>query len=149
MSIWGRVASKASIKPIVGGIWKATKGMPLLPKITSLSAGAVFGATVSTGKGLGKLGLWSGRGIFNYATKHPIRATGAGIALATTFGVGKGMYEGGRMLQPQPPSYTRLQPLSGPGYSAWASRGGRRMDSTHLGATGDLTLALRKRRHGG
>jgi hypothetical protein len=120
---------------------KGMRGLGIIPF-------SAIGATVGGARGVVRGAWWATKKTAYSAVKRPMLTTVLGSAAIGLWGVTRGITESVRMTQPPRARPGRAaMPISGPGYNVWAGGLGR-SGQFNLGATGDLTLSLRKTRHG-
>lgn len=149
-AMFGRLTSAAKWYS-KAGIWRTTRAAARvqargqrLPRAALMGAGAAFDVTALLSRSIFRMGM-SG---VNFAGKHPVIATTAGIGAMGSVGVLRGMYAAGRGMSPIPQRNKPMPVGQGPGYDVWGSPSRGPLQPNNLGATGDLTLALSRTRHG-
>lgn len=129
-----------------GGFFRTARmAKRMLPKglrAPSILMGGAVDVGVGTSKGLGRGVARLMGGI----ARHPWAATATGIAAYGSIGAGRGMTQAAGAIGPTLPMVRPLPTISGPGFTTW-SRPPVRVGGP-LGATGNISLALYKRRHG-
>jgi len=157
MNIWrrmaqaGRNASSTATRAAggAGGMWRnARLGRKLAqygprPRSALVAAGGAMDIGVQTAKMMSRA---AGRGL-NFAAKHPVSMTLAGVGTMGGVGLVRGSMAAVRSSYPVPQTNQALPPVQGPGYQTWGKYRGGGMMADNLGATGDLTLAMHKQRH--
>ena len=150
-SIWGRGA--AGLRSHVrAGTMRTAKAMGRIqaqrvggriPRTALMGSGAAWDLSVMTARMLGR---GAGRTL-NWTGKHPFSATIIGLGITGGLGGIRGAMSSQMATYPVPRTNQPLQGIQGPGYNTWGSPSKGRMQPGNMGATGDLTLAMHKRRH--
>lgn len=97
-------------------------------------------ASKNVRRGVGRLGKFALKNVFQPITNHPGYAA---LGFSTAAGLA-GIAMGGMSVRPAGPA---AMYSTGQGYMSWVSGRSGGMSPNHLGATGGLTLAMHKSRH--
>lgn len=135
----------------------ATAGMTASRNVFGFGAKRVGGIPVLSGRRLGRAGeigvaagrgaLGVGAGVFDWAGRHPYAATVAGLSAFGAVGAVGGMVSVAQNAAPPQAIGPSRTMSTGAGYNTWGT-GSRERTQSNMGASGDLTLALGRMRHG-